>query len=165
MTREETKILNEALFEKLASRDPVLEKQAVDAVNDFTRTKMREDGCFRRIMPPVPVSDDDLTHVVHTDKEPDSPAAISILPQILHTRGDRYEVTFDRIVTPRFTKNVLESIQNDLSAPFTSHVIRQPIVVGEPLEMVFQVEFVFTVTCCFELHAGHFRLSRISTGR
>jgi len=111
MTREETKILNEALFEKLASRDPVLEKQAVDAVNDFTRTKMREDGCFRRIMPPVPVSDDDLTHVVHTDKplvvvdkEPDSPAAFSILPQTLHARGDRYEVTFDRIVTPRFTR-------------------------------------------------------------
>ena len=116
-SREETKILNEALFEKLASRDPVLEKQAMDAVNDFTRTKMREDGFYRRIMPPVPVSNDDLTRAVHTDKpiivvdkEPDSPAAISIsfanLPQNLHIRGDRYEVQFDRIVTPRFTKDV-----------------------------------------------------------
>ena len=116
-SREETKILNEALFEKLASRDPVLEKQAMDAVNDFTRTKMREDGFYRRIMPPVPVSNDDLTRAVHTDKpiivvdkEPDSPAAISIsfanLPQNLYIRGDRYEVRFDRIVTPRFTKDV-----------------------------------------------------------
>ena len=70
-------------------------------------------------MPPVPVSNDDLTHVVHTDKpiividkEPDSPADISIsfanLPQNLYLRGDRYEVQFDRIVTPRFTKDVDE---------------------------------------------------------
>ena len=68
-------------------------------------------------MPPVPVSNDYLTRAVHTDKpiivvdkEPDSPAAISIsfgnLPQNLYIRGDRYEVRFDRIVTPRFTKDV-----------------------------------------------------------
>jgi hypothetical protein len=56
MTQEESKLLNEAIFEKLASRDPLLEKQAVDAVNDFTRTKMREDGFYRRIIPPLPIS-------------------------------------------------------------------------------------------------------------
>jgi hypothetical protein len=44
MTQEESKLLSQAIFEKLSSRDPGLEKQAVDAVNDFTRTKMREDG-------------------------------------------------------------------------------------------------------------------------
>jgi len=65
MTREETQILNEALFERLGSRAPILEKQAVDAVNDFTRAKMREDGFYRRIMPPVPVSNDDLTHLAN----------------------------------------------------------------------------------------------------
>ena len=64
MTREETKILNEALFEMLGSRAPVLEKQAVDAVNDFTRAKMCEDGFYRRIMPPVPISNDDLRGAV-----------------------------------------------------------------------------------------------------
>lgn len=118
-TQEESKLLNETLFEKLASRDPVLEKQAIDAVNDFTRTKMREDGFFRRIMPPLPISNDELDRQVDTDKpvkivdkEPDSPAAISIpfatLPQNLYIRGPRYRVMFDRIVTPRFTKDVDE---------------------------------------------------------
>jgi hypothetical protein len=118
-TQEESKILNETLFEKLSSRDPVLEKQAVDAVNDFTRVKMREDGFFRRILPPLPISNDELDRQVDTDKpvkvvdkEPDSPAAISIpfatLPQNLYIRGPRYKVTFDRIVTPRFTKDVDE---------------------------------------------------------
>ena len=84
-TQEESKLLNETLFEKLSSGDARLEKQAVDAVNDFTRTKMREDGFYRRVMPPLPISNDQLDRQVDTDKpvkvvdkEPDSPAAISI---------------------------------------------------------------------------------------
>jgi len=118
-TQEESKLLNETLFEKLSSRDPVLEKQAIDAVNDFTRVKMREDGFFRRIMPPLPITNDELDRQVDTDKpvkivdkEPESPAAVSIpfatLPTNLYIRGPRYKVTFDRIVTPRFTKDVDE---------------------------------------------------------
>lgn len=118
-TKEESQLLNETLFEKLSSRDPALEKQAVDAVNDFTRVKMREDGFYRRIMPPLPISNDELDRQVDTDKpvkvvdkEPESPAAISIpfatLPQNLYIRGPRYRVMFDRIVTPRFTKDVDE---------------------------------------------------------
>src|SRR4051812_7373255 len=119
LTQEESKMISEAIFEKLSSRDPFLEKQAVDAVNDFTRTKMREDGFYRRIMPPIPITNDELDRQVDTDKpvkvvdkEPDSPAAISIpfatLPTNIYIRGPRYRVMFDRIVTPRFTKDVDE---------------------------------------------------------
>ena len=108
MSQEESKLLSQAIFEKLSSRDASLEKQAVDAVNDFTRTKMREDGFYRRIMPPIPISNDDLDRQVDTDKpvkivdkEPDSPAAVSIpfatLPTNLYIRGDRYKVTFDNL--------------------------------------------------------------------
>ena len=118
-SQEESKLLNETIFEKLSSRDPVLEKQAVDSVNDFTRTKMREDGFYRRIMPATPITNDELDRQVDTDKpvkvvdkEPDSPAAISIpfatLPTNLYIRGPRYRVMFDRIATPRFTKDVDE---------------------------------------------------------
>ena len=119
LSQEESKLLNEALFDKLSSRDPIMEKEAIDAVNDFTRIKMREDGFFRRIMPPLPISNDELDRQVSTDKpvkvvdkEPDSPAAISIpfatLPLNLYIRGPRYLVMLDRIVTPRFTKDVDE---------------------------------------------------------
>lgn len=119
LSRDEVALMSRVTLEKLASRDPQLEKQAVDAVNDFTRIKMREDGFFRRIMPPMPISNDDLDRQVDTDKpvkivdkEPNSPAAISIpfatLPTNLYIRGDRYKVTFDRIVTPKFTKDVDE---------------------------------------------------------
>lgn len=119
MTEQDQKLISETLFEQLASRDWGLVKQATDAINDFTRTKMREDGFYRRIMPPLPIQNDDLDRQVDTDKpvkvvdkEGDSPAAISIgfatLPQNLYIRGDRYRVHFDRIVTPRFTKDVDE---------------------------------------------------------
>lgn len=119
LSQAETKMINEAVFDKLASRDPIMVKEAIDAVNDFTRTKMREDGFLRQIMPQIPISNDELDRQVSTDKpvkvvdkEPDSPAAISIpfasLPMNLYIRGPRYLVMMDRIVTPRFTKDVDE---------------------------------------------------------
>lgn len=112
-----TQELNETLFEAL--NNPGMYKQAVDAVNDFTRTKMREDGFYRRILPPLQISNDELDRQVDTDKpvkvvdkEVDSPAAISIpfgtLPSNIYIRGPRYRVMFDRIVTPRFVKDVDE---------------------------------------------------------
>ena len=82
-TRAEIDMLNETLFEQLNT--PGMEKQAIDAVNDFTRTTMREDGVYRRILPPLQISNDELDRQYDTDKpvkivdkEPDSPAAISI---------------------------------------------------------------------------------------
>jgi hypothetical protein len=116
---EESRIANETLFEKLASRDANLIKQAQESVDDFTRTRMREDGFFRKIIPPLPISNSQLTRTTTSDKpmvvidrESDSPAAISIpfatLPMNLYIRGSRYAVMFDRITTPRFTKDVDE---------------------------------------------------------
>jgi len=113
----ENQMVNEALFNSLST--PGMEKQAVDAVNDFTRIKMREDGFWRRIMPPLQVTNDQLDRQVDTDKpvkiidkEIDNPPAQSIpfatLPSNQYIRGSRYRVMFDRIVTPRFTKDVDE---------------------------------------------------------
>ena len=113
----ETKLTNETFLSYLET--PGMEKRALDAVVDYTRYRMREEGFYRRILPPVQVSNDDLDQKVDTDKpvkiierEPDSPAAISIpfntLPMNLYVRGQKYRVTFDRIVTPRFTKDVDE---------------------------------------------------------
>jgi hypothetical protein len=116
-TQSEVQLLNDTLFEQLQT--PGMEKKAIDAVNDFTRTKMREDGFYRRIMPPLKIGNDELDRQVDTDKpvkvvdkEPDSPAAVSIpfgtLPTNVYIRGPRYRVMFDRVVTPRFVKDVDE---------------------------------------------------------
>jgi hypothetical protein len=42
-------------------------KLAAEAVNSFIRTKMREDGFYRRIMPPIQIGDDDLDRSVPTN--------------------------------------------------------------------------------------------------
>jgi len=116
-TAAETRMINETLFSQLST--PGMEKRAIDAVNDFTRVKMREDGFYRRIIPPLQIANDELDRQVDTDKpvkvvdkEPDSPAAISIpfanLPINVYIKGPRYRVLFDRIVTPRFTKDIDE---------------------------------------------------------
>jgi hypothetical protein len=116
-TRSETQLLNERFFEHL--RTPGMEKQAADAVNDFTRTTMREDGFYRKIMPPLTITNDELDRQVYTDKpskvidkEPGSPMSISVPfatnPIGVYIRGPRYLVTFQRIVTPRFSKDVDE---------------------------------------------------------
>jgi hypothetical protein len=98
---------------------PEMIKQAADTVSEFTRVKMREDGFWRKILPPLAISNDELDRQVDTDKpvrvvdkEPNSPAAASIpfgtLPFNEYILGPRYRVMFDRIVTPRFTKDVDE---------------------------------------------------------
>ena len=115
---EETmKLANAKLRDDILSNDPVLVKHAESVVDDFTRTKMREDGVFRKVMPAIPISDSDLNRDVSDDRpikivdmEPDSPAARTIpfneLPDSYYMNADRYKVHFTRIVTPKFTKDV-----------------------------------------------------------
>jgi hypothetical protein len=68
--------------------------------------------------------------VIIVDKEPGSPAAISIpfatLPMNLYIRGPRYKVAFDRIATPRFTKDVdeLRTWQMDIRQVLSDNAIK-----------------------------------------
>jgi len=128
-------VLNEELFAQLET--PGMEKNALDAVNEFTRVRVREDGFYRKIIPPVQVANDDLDRQVDTDKpvvvvdkEPGSPAAISIpfatLPINVYIRGPRYRVMFDRIVTPRFVKDIdeLRTWQMDIRQVLSDNAIK-----------------------------------------
>lgn len=116
-----TRARNAVVLDQLdpATSSPEMVKQAADTVSEFTRVKMREDGFWRKILPPLSISNDELDRQVDTDKpvrvvdkEPESPAAASIpfgqLPFNEYILGPRYRVMFDRIVTPRFTKDVDE---------------------------------------------------------
>jgi len=112
-------MINDTMLRYLDSGDNGLVKKAASAVDDFVRLKMREEGFFRKILPPIQVTNSDLDRQVDTDKpaiiidmEPDSPAAASIpfatLPFNRYIRAPRCRVMFDRIATPRFTKDVEE---------------------------------------------------------
>lgn len=116
-TDEKTRMMNETLFESL--RVPGMEKKAIDAVNDFVRYRVREDGFLRKELPPIKIGNDELDRRLESDKpykivdrEPDSPASVTVgfgtLPNNLVIRGPRFPVGFARIETPRFTKDVSE---------------------------------------------------------
>jgi len=107
---------NKAFFGLLADGQV---KEAQDMVTDFTRIRIREASAFEKVMPSVKIADDELTPQLGTDKnvklierEPNSPAAITIplgtQPIQYYISGDRYPVFFDRIVTPKLTKDTSE---------------------------------------------------------
>ena len=114
-----TRQINDVVIDKLTSDDSSMRKEATDAINDYTRVKMREDGYWRRILPPVTITNDQLDRQVDTDKpvkvvdmEPGSPAAVSVpfgsMPINQYIKAPRYRVMFDRILTPKFTKDADE---------------------------------------------------------
>ncbi len=115
---DDTKILNNAFLDKLEGSQTE-KTAAADAATDFTRTRMREEGFLRNILPPIPITNDKLSRLVHTDapvvvveKEPGSPAAISVpfntQPISRYIKQPRYAVSMQRILTPKFTKDVDE---------------------------------------------------------
>lgn len=117
-------VLNQALVEKFTSKNQTMVKEAEDALNDYTRVQMREDGFWRRVLPPVTITAADLHKQVDTDKpvrivslEPDSPGAISIpfatLPMNRYINGRKYRVMFDRLTTRRLTKDVATLLTYD----------------------------------------------------
>lgn len=104
---QETRLLNQALFEKLCNGDPQMGREAIDAINSFTRAKMREDGFYRRILPPVPITNEELDrgfekYTAFRSVHPRSKvshlpcAAITVpfgtLPSEVYIRGPRYHV-------------------------------------------------------------------------
>jgi len=116
-TREQSHELNELVFAAL--EHPQFTKKAEDQINSFTRQKVREEGFWRLIMPQQEITNAELDRQIMTDKpckiidkEPGSPAAVSLpfatLPTNTYIRGQRYLVTFCRIATPRFYKDVDE---------------------------------------------------------
>lgn len=116
---QDTALINSAVYECLNSGDPMRYKEAASAVQEFVRQTVREDSFAEQILPSIPIANDELTRVVWTDKpmvvidrEPNSPAAVTVpyamLPMNYYIRGPRFMVSFNRILTRRFTKDVSE---------------------------------------------------------
>jgi hypothetical protein len=148
MAEPTSKQINSAFIGML---DQGMEKQAQDAVNDYIRVRMREDGFHRRILPPVQITNDELDRQVDTDKpvkvvdkEPNSPAAISVpfatQPVNRYIRGPRFRVMFDRIMTPRFTKDIDELRTYDMD-------IRQILSDNSIKDMLAEEDGKFIAVC------------------
>lgn len=113
------KAANQNFLDHLLSDNPQLFKEARDGLNDYTRTRVREVGFTRQILPPLNVPSDELTMLVDTDKpmkvlekEPESPGAISVPFNTnavgRYIKGNRYRLVFNRILGPQFAKDTAE---------------------------------------------------------
>jgi hypothetical protein len=125
MRSAETRMLNETLVAGLTSKNDLLEKEAIDGLNDYLRITMREDGFARRLCPPVDITAGDLDRQVDTskpvivrDKEPNSPPAYSVpfgtTPMNTYIKGPRYRVMMDRIESRRFSADVNTLLTYDM---------------------------------------------------
>lgn len=135
-TLDEARVINQTFFDYLGT--PGMEKYAVDAANDFTRVKMREDGAYRKIIPAEQItSNEELDRLPHTDKpykivekEPGQPPAVTLpfasLPIGFYIRGPRYVVSFGRIESPKFVKEVdeLRTWRMDVREVLTGNAIK-----------------------------------------
>lgn len=135
-TLASSQLIDASTFDQL-SAPGAMTKAALDAVSDFTRTRMREDGFYGKILPELTITNDQLDRQVGTDKpykvvdkEPDSPAAQTVpfgtLPSNCYIRGPRYPVMFDRIVSHRFLKDVdeLRTWQMDIRQVISDNAIK-----------------------------------------
>lgn len=114
-TYAQDRVANETFIDWLHTGQ---EKRAEDAINAFTRLKVREDGVHRRIQTYLQISNDELDRDIQekpikwVDKEPDGAPAVSVpfatLPMNVYLKGPRYRVLFSRITSPNFTKDVDE---------------------------------------------------------
>lgn len=130
------KTYNRLLIDKLMSDDMGQRKAAARGVDDYTRLKVREKGFARKILPAIPLSNDDLDKQFNTDAnvkvfemEPDSPGAMSVpyggLPMNRYVRAGRYPVYFARLQTPRWVKDVseLRSLDMDVRQVLSDNAI------------------------------------------
>jgi len=114
---DQTRAQSRVWLEKFESENTAMYKQAVDNVNEITRTKVREEGILRRNQPWINITNDDLDRtltpgemVKYVDLEPDQPGAsvipLASQPPTLYMRTERYAVQFARYTTRRFVTDV-----------------------------------------------------------
>lgn len=115
-TLDEARLSNAQYFEWLSNG---MTKRAEDAISSFTRLRVREDGFLRKILPALPITNEELDRRVDdaspwkvVDIEVPTPAAKSLpfmtQPDSTIMQGARYAVQFSRVVSERFIKDAAE---------------------------------------------------------
>lgn len=110
MSVSENRLVNQMFLQKVAS-DP--EKVGAEA-GAYIRSKLREVGFARKIMPPQYITPAELQRSVYhdqlvriVDKEPDSTAMVINFrgqPNSMYIEGERFEVSFFNITSDEFEK-------------------------------------------------------------
>lgn len=104
---------NQEIIDQLFDADVSIQKKASDRLSEWLRTYQRQDGIFRKIMPPTPVTDADFDVAVDTNAPfiirqmvPKSAGAISVNYDTgtfaEEMDAPRYRIFMQRIWTPKY---------------------------------------------------------------
>jgi len=134
---ESAAAFNEAFIQLVENSGDGIVKGASARGGDYVRWKLRENGFFRNICPPDPITDSQFDRQLDyeepvriEDMEPESPGAKSInfsdTPDTAPFRGRRFMVRFCKITTPEFLKNVdeLRTYRMDLRQVITDNALK-----------------------------------------
>ena len=129
--------LNRKLIDQIAGADEGEVKSASAAGTNMIRRRIREEGFTRRIIPPVPVTNEDLDRVVTHDRpviiedmEPLSKGAKSISfgdsADSEAYYGNKFVCVFNPITTPEWTKDIneLRTYRMDLRQVITDNSLK-----------------------------------------
>ena len=134
---EDISALNREFVAQISDSGNGLIKEASEAGSRMIRRRIRENGFMRAIIPPKPVTDADLDRSLTTeqpiiieDMEPNQYGAKVIsfgdTPDTTFYRGDKFQMNFEQIVSPKFTKDIneLRSYRMDLRAVVTDNSLK-----------------------------------------
>lgn len=130
-------VLNEQLTDRvLKAREGESMEKLAAAGEEYIRTHIRESGFFRKILPPKPISNDELDRVVEHDRpvrieelETNHKGAVSLPFNVSSDTeffyGPKGVIEFHTIKTPVFTKNVneLRTYRHDIKKVVTEHAL------------------------------------------
>jgi hypothetical protein len=134
---ENIQALNRKLLDQITEADNGEVKQASAAGTNMIRRRIREEGFARRIIPPVPVTNDDLDRVLQHDRpviiedmEPLSKGAKTIpfgdSADSEQYYGNKFACVFNPITTPEWTKDIneLRTYRMDLRQVITDNSLK-----------------------------------------
>ena len=112
-------VLTTNFFNKIASRDPQMQKDAADAATDYIRLTLRDEGIARKIIPSQTITEAELDTQLDTDKpvkifekEVMQPLSVSLpfgtLPTNQYMNMQKGRVDFARLSTKNFIKDIQE---------------------------------------------------------
>jgi hypothetical protein len=130
-------VANSQFFQKVASNDPNEMQKLGEAVTDFTRVTLRDEGLLRQIIPPESITVADTDKQLDTDKpvkiiekEVNQPLSASIpfgtLPRNFYMRGKKYRCDFARLTSRNYVADIrqLETYGYDIRNTFKENAIK-----------------------------------------
>lgn len=138
LSPEQVQQFNQEFLAAIEAAPNGILKNASASSSQMIRRKIRENGYFRSILPPKPVTNSDLDRALEhelpriiEDMEPDSPGAkacsFGSAPETFIYRGRRFEIIFFKIESKELTKSIdeLRTTRMDLRQVVTDNTLKE----------------------------------------